>query len=76
MQGFTIAGEDRVFVEAEAVIEGDKVVVRAGGIPDPVAVRYAWSNDPAGANLANAEGFLASPFRTDTGEIPPPEGAE
>ncbi|MCJ7754581.1 MAG: hypothetical protein MUP13_08455, partial [Thermoanaerobaculales bacterium] len=63
---FAVAGEDRHFVWAEAAIEGDRVVVRCDDVPEPVAVRYAWSDNPDGANLYNSEGLPASPFRTDS----------
>ena len=63
---FVIAGEDRRFVEAVAVIDGATVVVRSGKVPEPMAVRYAWADNPEGCNLTNAEGLPASPFRTDT----------
>jgi sialate O-acetylesterase len=62
---FTIAGKDRKFVPAEAVIEGDTVVVSSPIVDSPVAVRYAWAPNPVGCKLFNAEGFPASPFRTD-----------
>ncbi len=62
---FSIAGEDKKFVWAKAVIEGDKVVVWSSEIPQPKYVRYAWADNPEGANLANKEGLPASPFRTD-----------
>ena len=62
---FAIAAGDRKFEWAEAVIDGDTVVVSSAKVPDPQAVRYAWGNSPVQANLANKEGFLASPFRTD-----------
>ncbi|HCU36020.1 MAG TPA: sialate O-acetylesterase [Armatimonadetes bacterium] len=62
--GFTIAGEDKQFVEAKAVIDGDTVLVSADGVSNPVAVRYAWASDPE-CNLYNAEGLPANPFRTD-----------
>ena len=65
LKHFAIAGEDREFVWAEAVISGDKVVVSSKEVKHPVAVRYAWSNNPEDANLCNKEGLLASPFRTD-----------
>lgn len=61
---FSIAGEDRKFVEAEAEIDGDGVIVRAEGVANPVAVRFAWDQD-AEPNLSNKEGLPASPFRTD-----------
>ncbi len=64
-RGFTIAGEDRRFVPAQAKIEGDAVMVWSDDVPEPVAVRYAWANNPVRANLVNAEGLPASPFRTD-----------
>lgn len=62
--GFAIAGKDRKFVWANARIEGDTVVVWSEQVPDPVAVRYAWANNPE-CNLYNKEGLPASPFRTD-----------
>ena len=64
LQGFAIAGEDQKFVWADAVIEGEKVVVSADGIEAPVAVRYAWADNPI-CNLHNGAGLPASPFRTD-----------
>ena len=61
---FTIAGEDRVFYPAKAVIKGDMVTVSAKKVKEPVAVRFAFSN-AALPNLFNAEGLPASAFRTD-----------
>lgn len=63
--GFAVAGEDRRFHWADARIWGNTVVVSSRRVPDPVAVRYAWGNNPDRANLYNAEGLPASPFRTD-----------
>jgi len=65
LQRFAIAGEDRRWVWAEAVIDGETVVVRSPDVPHPVAVRYAYSSNPVGANLYNRAGLPASPFRTD-----------
>jgi sialate O-acetylesterase len=65
LKWFQIAGADEKFVDAEATIEGDSVVVRSPQVSAPVAVRYAWSNYPEGANLYNAAGLPAAPFRTD-----------
>lgn len=62
--GFEIAGADRLFHPAHAQIEGDTVVVSAAEVPAPTAVRYAWANAPV-ANLCNAAGLPAAPFRTD-----------
>jgi sialate O-acetylesterase len=42
----------------------DKVVVWSDSVSNPVAVRYAWANNPEGVNLFNKEGLPASPFRT------------
>lgn len=61
---FVIAGEDKVFVPAQAVIEGDTVVVWSDQVTSPVAVRYAWTNWSTGP-LGNKEGLPASSFRTD-----------
>lgn len=65
LKHFAIAGEDKQFVWAEAFIRGNKVVVSSKSVKNPVAVRYAWSDNPDEANLCNKEGLLASPFRTD-----------
>jgi sialate O-acetylesterase len=65
LRGFAVAGEDRRFVWAEAAIDGGRVVVWSDAVPDPVAVRYAWGDNPEDANLSNREGLPASPFRTD-----------
>lgn len=62
--GFHVAGADRKFVPAEARVEQGEVVVWSREVPAPVAVRYAWADNPA-ATLYNSEGLPASPFRTD-----------
>lgn len=69
LAGFTIAGEDRKFVWAKAVIEGDKVIVSSPDVPKPVAVRYGWADCPV-VNLYNSPelfepSLAATPFRTD-----------
>ncbi|MHC4602288.1 MAG: sialate O-acetylesterase [Planctomycetota bacterium] len=64
LKGFAVAGADRKFVWADAKIDGDTVVVSSDKISEPVAVRYAWANNPV-CNLYNKEGLPASPFRTD-----------
>jgi sialate O-acetylesterase len=64
LRGFAIAGQDRKFVNADAKIEGNKVVVSSPDVKQPVAVRYSWANFPLG-NLWNKEGLPATPFRTD-----------
>lgn len=65
LREFTISGADGKFVEADAVIEGDTVIVSSKEIDNPVHVRYAWSNNPVRANLFNKEGLPASPFITE-----------
>jgi sialate O-acetylesterase len=62
---FAIAGADKKFVWAKAQIVGNTVVVWCDAVKSPVAVRYAWADDPEGANLYNKEGLPASSFRTD-----------
>jgi sialate O-acetylesterase len=64
LEGFTIAGDDRKFVPAEAEIRGDQVVVHSGAVSRPVAVRFGWADYPV-VNLWNRDGLPASPFRTD-----------
>ncbi|TJZ53291.1 sialate O-acetylesterase [Sphingobacterium olei] len=65
LRHFSIAGADQKFFWAEAMIKGNKVIVGSKDVSKPVAVRYAWSDNPEDANLMNKEGLLASPFRTD-----------
>lgn len=63
--GFAIAGADRHFVWANAQLVGGHVVVWNDRVRRPVAVRYAWEDNPEQANLVNARGLPAAPFRTD-----------
>ncbi len=70
LKRFSIAGADQTFVWAQARIDGETVVVRADAVAAPVAVRYAFETNPAGANLYNREGLPASPFRTDEWPVP------
>ena len=64
IEGFAICGEDRQWVWADAKIDGDSVLVWSDKVPSPIAVRYAWANNPTG-NLYNAAGLPAGPFRSD-----------
>lgn len=65
LKQFAIAGADKKFVWAKAVIQGSQVLVSSPKVENPKYVRYAWADNPAGANLYNQEGLPASPFRTD-----------
>lgn len=66
LKQFAIAGDNKHFVWAKAKITGpDQVEVSSSQVPHPVAVRYAWADNPKGANLYNKKGLPASPFRTD-----------
>ncbi len=65
LKGFAIAGNDKKWVWANAVIDGETVVVSSPSVANPVAVRYAWQANPR-CNLYNKAGLPASPFRTDT----------
>jgi sialate O-acetylesterase len=69
VKGFVIAGSDGKFVPATAKIEGATVLVSSPQVPDPQAVRYAWADDASKANLFNAAGFPAAPFRTDNWKL-------
>jgi len=62
---FAIAGKDKKWFWAEAKIDGKTVTCSHAEVPNPVAVRYAFSANPSGANLYNRDGFPASPFRSD-----------
>lgn len=62
---FAIAGADKKFVWAKAVIEGNRIIVSSEAIGNPQYVRYAWADNPVNPNLFNKEGLPAAPFRTD-----------
>jgi len=63
LKGFALAGEDGIFHLAKATIDGKQVIVWNNEIPNPVAVRYSWANNPEGANLKNKSELPASPFQ-------------
>lgn len=65
---FSVAGADKKFSWAKAVIEGKRVVVTSDEITDPVYIRYAWADNPEGANLYNKEGLPASPFEASVNQ--------
>lgn len=68
-RGFAICGEDKVWQWANGEIRGsDKVEVWSEAVPKPVAVRYAWSDNPV-CNLATMQGLPVTPFRTDDFEL-------
>ena len=62
--GFQIAGADKVWHWASAVIDGDEVIVSSPEVSHPFAVRYGWADNPV-CNLFNSAGLPAYPFRTD-----------
>ncbi len=64
LTGFSIAGKDQRFKKANAIIKGNQVIVSSSEVAAPVAVRYAWADNPD-CNLINGAGLPASPFRTD-----------
>ncbi|MFA5046600.1 MAG: sialate O-acetylesterase, partial [Paludibacter sp.] len=65
LNGFAIAGADRKFVWAKAEIKNNKVIVWNNEVQSPVLVRYAWADNPDGANLFNKDGLPASPFTAE-----------
>jgi sialate O-acetylesterase len=69
LQGFAVAGNDRQFVWADAMFEGDTVVVSSKTVTKPAAVRYAWANQFPWANLFNKDGLPAQPFSTEELDI-------
>jgi sialate O-acetylesterase len=74
IKGFALAGDDQKFHWAKAEIGMDHVVVSCPEVPNPVAIRYGWADNPD-VNLVNGAGLPASPFRSDKWEQSPPPGA-
>jgi len=66
LRGFMIAGADKQYKPASAIIRRNKVIVYSNAVKSPVDVRYGWANVPDG-NLCNSAGLPASPFRTEKG---------
>lgn len=65
VRGFAIAGEDKKFVWARAkIVDKDKIEVSSDAVKDPVAVRYAWADNPV-CNVYSRNGLPLTPFRTD-----------
>jgi sialate O-acetylesterase len=64
LRGFSLSGEDRQWHSARARIAGEQVIVTCAEVKSPVALRYAWQDNPD-CNLYNGAGLPASPFRTD-----------
>jgi sialate O-acetylesterase len=64
LKGFAVAGADGIFKLAKATMNGNQITVWTDEISQPVKVRYAWANNPDGANLKNKSGLPASPFQT------------
>lgn len=62
---FFIAGKDNRYKKANVAIRQNKLVVWSDEVQQPVAVKYAWADNPEGCNLYNKEGLPASPFTTD-----------
>lgn len=65
VEGFTMTGDNETWIWANARIQGNHVEVWSQKISKPLAIRYGWANNPT-ANLYNAAGLPAAPFRTDT----------
>lgn len=65
LQGFALSEDGKTFHWADAVIEGDSVVVSSAKVSKPTAVRYAWGSRHPWANLFNKDGLPANAFRTD-----------
>jgi sialate O-acetylesterase len=75
LKGFAIADESKVFRFAQAKIDGDTIVVWSDKVREPVAVRYAWAENPI-CNLFNEASLPARPFRTDSWAISEVKAAE
>ena len=67
---FTIAGKDKIFHPAEAIIDGETILVNSPKVAQPVAVRYGWGNSDE-PNLMNKASLPSSSFRTDNWKVPP-----
>lgn len=65
VRGFVVAGEDQIFHPAQAEVSGNTILIQSPEVPRPVAVRYAWADDPRDLHLYTDDGFPMAPFRSD-----------
>ncbi|HMQ49397.1 MAG TPA: sialate O-acetylesterase [Saprospiraceae bacterium] len=65
VNGFELAGENQRFHYAKAELSGQRIIVRSSAVAKPLAVRYAWADDPYDVNLFTTDGFPIAPFRSD-----------
>ena len=65
IEGFALAGPDRVWHSAQARVSGNAIILTSAAVPTAVAVRYAWTNNPRGCNLENDSALPACAFRSD-----------
>ena len=65
LQGFAITADNETWHWADAVIDGDEIVLTSPSVTTPVAARYAWANRPLFANLSNGAGLSAAAFSSD-----------
>jgi len=62
LRGFALCGEDGKYFWADAVISGNEVKVSSKKVKNPIAVRYAWADNPGSLNFFNKDGLPAMPF--------------
>jgi sialate O-acetylesterase len=65
LKHFAVAGTNKIFYIADAIIKEHTIIVSSPDVKEPIAIRYAWKNNPANLNFYNKDGLPASPFRTD-----------
>ena len=69
VRGFTLCGADKVWHNATAkIVAPNQVEVTCAAVPAPIAVRYAWADNPA-CNLFSDDGLPVTPFRSDDFEM-------
>lgn len=66
ISGFCVAGADSIFHWAKAYLKNNQVIVQSNAVKDPIALRYAWANNPGTLDLYNKDGLPVAPFRTDS----------
>ena len=65
ISGFCVAGSDSVFHWAKAYLNNNRVIVQSNAVKEPIALRYAWANNPGTIDLYSKGGLPVAPFRTD-----------
>jgi sialate O-acetylesterase len=69
LRWFAVAGDNKKFFWAKAIIRNNQVIISCKDVPDPMYIRYAWADNPDHVNFYNNEGLPATPFQAEVATL-------